>query len=153
MTLLGSSGAALADAAPTTLSAPRYVEQSNPSRPNSYDDGYEVGKQLGKQAADADFKHGQMSRAFLKKPALSSSDPNYNYQDGVLQGTKQGYTNEINKLLGGTVGPENPYYPAPAETPSPSCGACATSPNTTNPGTGGSSPASQTPTGPVLPVV
>ncbi|MFF2145935.1 hypothetical protein [Kitasatospora sp. NPDC058190] len=156
VTLLGSSGTALADAAPATLSAPQYVEQS--PQPNSYDAGYEVGLKLGQQTAHADFQHGQMSRAFSKYPAVRGDDPSYNYQRGVLQGTKDGYTHEINNLLSGKVGPalpqpeqiipENPYYQGPAEKPSPGCGSCAHSPNTTGPNMGGSSPSSPNTTGP-----
>ncbi|MFJ9846831.1 hypothetical protein ACIRYZ_41650 [Kitasatospora sp. NPDC101155] len=158
-TLLGSGGTALANAAPAALSAPQYVEQSNPPQPNSWDSGYQVGLQLGHQAANVDFKHGQTSRAFTKYPTVSGNDPRYVYQTGVLAGTKDGYTEQMESLMGKAVGPvlpfnpvpEHPYYPGPAEKgkPSPSCGWCApgpnttnpntTNPNTTNPNTGGSS--------------
>ncbi|MFG2844743.1 hypothetical protein ACGF12_16445 [Kitasatospora sp. NPDC048296] len=151
VTLLGSGGTALADAAPTALSAPRYVEQSNPPAPNSFDAGYQVGLQLGKQLANSDFKNGQMSRAFTKYPTVSGNDPSYSYQNGVLQGTKNGYEEEISALIGGAVGPALPSHPSPEHpyyTGPNAGGSTPNSPNTTGPNAGGSTPNSPNTTGP-----
>ncbi|MET8628702.1 hypothetical protein ABZW30_34010 [Kitasatospora sp. NPDC004669] len=166
VTLLTGNGTAFADAASTAPNIPRYVEQATPSQPGGYEAGYMAGLNLGKQMADTDFKHGQMSRAFQNYPTVSGNDPNYNYQRGVLAGIKEEYTREMGGLIYEAVSPALPLNPTPTHPYSPetstppSCGSCApttppTSPNTGNPNTTGPSTTgpSTTGPGPVQPVV
>lgn len=169
--LLGGGGTALADTVPTAANTPYYVRQPNPPQPGGYDAGIEAGLNLGKQTADTDFKHGQMSRAFPTHPTVPGNDPSYAYQLGVLRGTSDGYTTEIAKLLrekaGWSVSPapddeapsnQTPSGHAPSNrtpsghTPSsqtnsgtPSCGSCASTTSPSDQAPSGQAPSGQAP--------
>ncbi|MET8630236.1 hypothetical protein ABZW30_42115, partial [Kitasatospora sp. NPDC004669] len=115
--LLGGGGTALASTVPTTLhavsAAPnihRYVAQDD--NPRGRDAGYKVGLDLGAKQAISDYKHGQTSRSYAPL-TVSGNDPNYSYLSGVLKGEKDGYSQEMNTILGEKTGPMIPTPWAP----------------------------------------
>ncbi|MFF2474038.1 hypothetical protein, partial [Streptomyces sp. NPDC058066] len=119
--LLGGGGTALASAVPATASNTlltpdihQYVVQQPPN-PNSRQAGYQLGKELGKEQAIADYKHGQTSRQFVVR--VRGNSPHYSYAVGMRDGQREGYTQQMNLEIGTKYGSMMPAIPSTPKGP------------------------------------